>query len=57
MGIKDASFGVKYQNILVGRHLRNYEDMFVGTPIYIGYIVISIVPFTSMLSVELFYLT
>ena len=35
MGRKDTSFGVKYQNILVTRHLLNYEDISVGTPIYI----------------------
>ena len=57
MGIKYTSFGVKYQNILVTRHLINYKEIFVGTPIYIEYVVIFIVLFTSMLVIELFYLT
>ena len=30
--------------------------MFVETPIYIGYVVLNIVIFTSMLAIELFYL-
>ena len=57
MGSKDTHFGVKYQNILVGRHLINYEEIFVGTPINIRYVVISIVIFTYMLAIELFYPT
>ena len=32
---KDTIFVLKYQNILVGQHLLNYKDIFVGTPIYI----------------------
>ena len=56
MGGKDTIFGVNYQNIMVIWHLLNYEEMFVGTPIYIRYVVISIVLFTSMLAIELFYL-
>ena len=55
MGRKDTSFGVKYQNILVEFHLLNYEDMFVVTPIYIRYVVLTIIIFTSMLAIELFY--
>ena len=43
MGIKDASFGLRYQNILLTRHLLNYKEMFVGTLIYISYVVISII--------------
>ena len=35
MGRKDTSFGVKYQRLLAGWHLLNYEDMFVEIPIYI----------------------
>ena len=57
MGRKDTSFVVKYQNLLVVCHLLNYEDMFVETIMYIKYVVITIVNFTSMLSIELFYLT
>ena len=53
----DTSFGVKYQNLLVGCHLQNNEDTFMGTPIYIRHIVITIFIFTSMLAIELFYLT
>ena len=30
---KDTIFGVKYQNIFVGQHLLNYEEMFVVIPI------------------------
>ena len=47
---------MKYQNVLVRLPLLNYEDMFVITPIYIRYVVISIVIFTSMLDIESFYL-
>ena len=57
MGIKDTRFEVKYKNILVVWHLLKYKEMFMETPIYIGYVVITIVIFTSMLSIELFYLT
>ena len=57
MGRKDKIFGVKYQNILVRRHLLNYKDMFVGTPIYIRYGVVYILIFTSMIAIELYYLT
>ena len=57
MGRKDTVFGVKYQNILVGWHLLNYKEMFVGTPVYIRYFVIVIVVFTSMLAIGLFHLT
>ena len=52
----DTRFGVKYQNILVTRHLLNYEEMCVVTPMYIRYVVIYMVLFTSMLPIELFYL-
>ena len=57
MGIKDTSFGVKYQKIFVGRHLLNYEKMLVETPIYIRYFVISTVLVNVMLYIELLYLT
>ena len=57
MGRKDTIFGVKYQNILVTRDLKNYKEMFIGTPIYIRYVVISIVLFTYMIAIELFHLT
>ena len=57
MGRKDIIFGVKYQNILVTRHLLNYKNVFMGKPIYIRYVVISIILLTSMLTTELFYLT
>ena len=51
IGTKDTSFGVKYQNILVRWHLLNYKEMFVGTPIYIRYVVLTIVIFISMLAI------
>ena len=57
MGRNDTIFGVKYQNILVRWHQINYTEIFVETPIYIRYVVLTIVIFTSMLAVELFYLT
>ena len=57
MGIKYTSFGVKYQKFLVGWHLLNYKEMLVETPIYFRCVVITIVIFTSMLAIELFYLT
>ena len=49
---KDTRFGLKYQNIFVRRHVLNYKHIFVGTPIYISYVVIYIVLFTSMLTIE-----
>ena len=57
MGRKDTRFGVKYQNILERWKILNYIEMFVETPIYIRYVVLTIVIFTSMLAIELFYLT
>ena len=57
MGRKDSSFGVKYPNILVSMKIQNYEDMFVEPPIYIRYVVLTIVICTSMLAIELFYRT
>ena len=35
----------------------NYEDVFVETTIYISYVLLAIVIFTSMIAIELFYLT
>ena len=52
MGRKDTIFGVKYPNLLVTRHLLNYKEMSVGKTIYIRYVVISIILFTSMLAIE-----
>ena len=57
MGTKDTSSGVIYKNLLVGRHLIKYEGMFVEPSIYIRYVVLTIAIFTSMLAIELFYLT
>ena len=57
MGGKETSIEVKFQKLPVGWHLLNYENMFVETPIYIRSVVITIVLFTSMLAIELFYLT
>ena len=54
---KDTRFGVKYQKLLIGWHHLNYEDMFVETPIYIRCVVLTIVIFTYMLAIGLFYLT
>ena len=55
-GKKGHNIWKEIKNILVERHLINYEDMFVVTTIYIRYVVITIVLFTSMLTIELFYL-
>ena len=57
MGRKDTSFGVKYQNLLVSMKILNNEEMFVETPIYLRYVVRTNVILTSMLAIELFYLT
>ena len=38
MGIKDATFGVKYPKMLVSMRIRHYEEMFVEPPIYRRYI-------------------
>ena len=57
LGRKDISFGVRYQNILVRWHLLNYEEMLAETQIYIRYVVLTIVIFTSILVIELFYLS
>ena len=54
---KDTRFVLKHQNLLVGWHLLNYEEMFVETPIYIRYVFLAIIVFTSMLAIALFYLT
>ena len=54
---KDTIFGVKYKNTLVRWHLLKYKEMFVETPIYIRYVVLTITIFTYMLAIELFYLT
>ena len=45
------------QKYFVGCHLLNHEEMFVERPIYIRYVVITIVIFTSMPAIESFYLT
>ena len=57
MGIKYTSFGVKHQKLPVGWYLLNYKEMFVETPIYIRYVVITIVIFTSMLAIKIFHLS
>ena len=57
MGRNYTSFGLKYQNIFVKRHLLDYKEMYVGKSIYMRYVVISIVIFTYMLAIGLFYLT
>ena len=57
MGRKDTSCGVKYPNVLVSMKIRKYEGMFAEIPIYIRYVVITIVILTSMISIELFYRT
>ena len=57
MGRKDIGFGMKYQNLLVSMKMQNYEEMFVETPIYIRYVVLTIVICKSMLTIELFYCT
>ena len=57
MGMNNTGFGVKCQHILVTRHLLNYKEISVATLIYIRRVVISIVLFTYMFAIELFYLT
>ena len=57
MGRKDARFGVKYPNFLISMKIRNYKEMFVEPPIYIRYVVLTIVICISMLAIELFYRT
>ena len=57
MGRKKASFGAIYQKLFLEWHLLNYKDMFVETPIYIRYVVLTIVIFTHILAIGLFYLT
>ena len=54
---QDASFGVKYPNVLVSMKIRNYEEMFVKPPIHIRYVELTIVICISMLAIELFYRT
>ena len=57
MGRKDTRFGVIYQKILVGCHFLNYKEMLAETLIYKRYAVLTFFIFTSMLAIELFYLT
>ena len=57
MVIKDASFVVKYPKILVIIKIRHYKEMFVEPPIFIRYVVLTIVICTSILAIELFYRT
>ena len=52
MGIKDTRFGVKHQKLLVEWKPINYKDMFTETPIYIRYVVITIVIFHQSLSLN-----
>ena len=42
---------------LTTKILLNYKEMLLETLIYIGYVGISIMLYTSMLAIELFYLT
>ena len=53
----DTIFGMKYQKLNIGWHLLNYEEMFVEAEIYMRYVVITIVFFTSMPAIELFHTT
>ena len=39
---------------MVSTKIRNYEEMFVEPPIYIRYVVLTIVIFTSMLAIDFF---
>ena len=52
MGIKDTIFGVRYQKLIVGWNLINHKEMFVETPIYIRYFVITVVIFTYIIAIE-----
>ena len=42
---------------MVGWKILNYEEMFMETPMYIRYVVFTIVIFTTMLAIEFFYPT
>ena len=62
--LSEVTYGKKGQNIwseiqfvLVRSHQLIYKEMFVGNFFYIRYVVISIVIFTVMIAIELFYLT
>ena len=62
--ILSATYGKKGHKLwsdvptyLVSMKIRNHEGMFVETTIYIRYVVLTIVIFTSMLAIELFYRT
>ena len=57
MGRKYTILGVKYQELLIRSHELNYKDIFVGTQIYIRYVVIYIVLITVIIAIGLFYLT
>ena len=57
MGRKDASYGVKYPKVMISMTIWYYEEMFVGTPIYIRYVALTIIICFSMLLIELFYRT
>ena len=57
IGRKDASFGLKYPIVLISMKILNYEEMFMEPPIYIKYVALTIVIFTYMLAIELFYPT
>ena len=56
MGRKDTGFGVKQQKLLVGWHLLKYEYMVVETPIYIRYVVITIIILRLYLPLNYFIL-
>ena len=54
---KDTIFIVKHQKLFLRSHQLNYKYMFVGTQIYIRYVVIPIILITVRLVIELFYPT
>ena len=57
MGWNETIFGMKYQELFLRIHQLNHTEMFMGTQIYIRYIVVSIVLITFMLAIELLYHT
>ena len=56
-GKKGHKLWGEIKKLLVRCKILNYKEMFVETPIYIRYDVLTIVLFTYMLAIELFYPT
>ena len=56
-GRNNASFGVKYSNVLVSMKIQHHKEIFVEPPIYIRYVALTIIICTYILAIELFYPT